>query len=249
MLNFLRKLRRNNMKGKYLKYAIGEIILVVIGILIALSVNNWNEERKKNLKGEELYKNLVSELEGNAKYYQKSLDGMDMHISFLDTLMKSWNLLSLDHVRSQIKYEYAIENLGIPFYMFSFSHFLDPSQDIYNPAINNGSIALLKNRKFVQELDKLYNGVLRINQFIDEEYALGREINQYISVKYETIFATNSPGELWTTVVLEHFFKAIRNDGILRFKIGERIALKTTRRKLIEGMLVDINTALQYNNR
>ena len=32
--------------GRYLKYAIGEIILVVIGILIALQVNNWNEKRK-----------------------------------------------------------------------------------------------------------------------------------------------------------------------------------------------------------
>ena len=36
-----------NKTGKYLKYAIGEIVLVVIGILIALSINNWNEEYKK----------------------------------------------------------------------------------------------------------------------------------------------------------------------------------------------------------
>jgi uncharacterized membrane protein YidH (DUF202 family) len=35
-----------NKIGKYLKYAIGEIILVVIGILIALSINNWNENKK-----------------------------------------------------------------------------------------------------------------------------------------------------------------------------------------------------------
>jgi sensor domain CHASE-containing protein len=40
-----------NKTGKYLKYAIGEIILVVIGILIALQINNWNEQRKqKNLE-------------------------------------------------------------------------------------------------------------------------------------------------------------------------------------------------------
>ena len=32
--------------GRYFKYAIGEIVLVVIGILIALSINNWNEDRK-----------------------------------------------------------------------------------------------------------------------------------------------------------------------------------------------------------
>jgi hypothetical protein len=36
-----------NKTGKYLKYALGEIVLVVIGILIALSINNWNENRKE----------------------------------------------------------------------------------------------------------------------------------------------------------------------------------------------------------
>ena len=36
-----------NYTGKYFKYAIGEIILVVIGILIAISINNWNENKKE----------------------------------------------------------------------------------------------------------------------------------------------------------------------------------------------------------
>ncbi|MBO3700254.1 DUF6090 family protein [Roseivirga sp. E12] len=47
MLNFLRKLRSKEMSStRYLKYALGEILLVVIGILIALSINNWNEGKK-----------------------------------------------------------------------------------------------------------------------------------------------------------------------------------------------------------
>ena len=47
--------------GRYLKYAIGEIILVVIGILIALQINNWNEDRK--LQSEEL--NLLADIKTN----------------------------------------------------------------------------------------------------------------------------------------------------------------------------------------
>lgn len=49
MINFFRKVRRklanDNLPLKYTRYAIGEIVLVVIGILIALQINNWNEER------------------------------------------------------------------------------------------------------------------------------------------------------------------------------------------------------------
>lgn len=50
MIKFFRKIRQDLLSdgktGKYFKYTIGEIVLVVIGILIALQINNWNEERK-----------------------------------------------------------------------------------------------------------------------------------------------------------------------------------------------------------
>ncbi len=54
MIKFFRKIRYNlmseNQMGKYFKYAIGEILLVVIGILIALQINNWNENLKEDQK-------------------------------------------------------------------------------------------------------------------------------------------------------------------------------------------------------
>jgi len=66
MIKFFRKIRydlmEKNTTGKYLKYAIGEIVLVVLGILIALGINNWNNEHiaKKQLK--EIYKQIQNDL-------------------------------------------------------------------------------------------------------------------------------------------------------------------------------------------
>jgi hypothetical protein len=51
--------------GKYFKYAIGEIVLVVIGILIALSINNWNETHQAQNKMISNFQNLIEDLKSN----------------------------------------------------------------------------------------------------------------------------------------------------------------------------------------
>ena len=65
MIKFFRQIRQSlimeNKTGKYLKYAIGEIVLVVIGILIALQINNWNEQRKEDRLEAEYYCRLLED--------------------------------------------------------------------------------------------------------------------------------------------------------------------------------------------
>lgn len=77
MIKFFRKIRQNllleNKTGKYFKYAIGEIILVVIGILIALQVNNWNENRTKQKEINETLSNLEQDLVANYKLANEKL--------------------------------------------------------------------------------------------------------------------------------------------------------------------------------
>ncbi|MDM9630265.1 DUF6090 family protein [Robiginitalea aurantiaca] len=67
MLRFFRQIRQrlitDNKFSKYLLYAVGEILLVVIGILIAFQVDNWNEQRKIRLEGISLLEDLKSDLE------------------------------------------------------------------------------------------------------------------------------------------------------------------------------------------
>ena len=69
MIPFFRKIRKtladDNKPIKYLRYAIGEIVLVVIGILIALQINNWNEERKSSKLEIKILKELNNDLKTN----------------------------------------------------------------------------------------------------------------------------------------------------------------------------------------
>ena len=72
MIKFFRKIRQNLLAegktGKYLKYAVGEIVLVVIGILIALQINNWNGNRKQQIKLQQIYHEILADLKRERDY-------------------------------------------------------------------------------------------------------------------------------------------------------------------------------------
>ncbi|WP_235299469.1 DUF6090 family protein [Portibacter marinus] len=101
MIKFFRKIRRRLVAetkfSKYLLYAIGEIVLVVIGILIALQINNWNEKRKirkneiiileqlnedlsKNLEEVLEIKSILTKASGNSKSFLRFLNSQNNHV-------------------------------------------------------------------------------------------------------------------------------------------------------------------------
>ena len=77
MIKFFRKIRQNMVKenkvSKYILYAIGEIILVVIGILIALQINTWNQNRLANIEERTVLKNLHTEFLQNKQTLKDAL--------------------------------------------------------------------------------------------------------------------------------------------------------------------------------
>jgi hypothetical protein len=81
MIKFFRSIRKNLLKEgkttKYLKYAIGEIVLVVIGILIALQINNWNEDRKERIVEKDVLNDILTSLEQNNNVIHESLAMLD----------------------------------------------------------------------------------------------------------------------------------------------------------------------------
>ena len=91
MIKFFRHIRQKllteNKFSKYLLYAVGEILLVVIGILIALQINNWNERRKEKVVENNFYTDILLDLEKDEKklvYYQNYAV---KRIEYLDTLL------------------------------------------------------------------------------------------------------------------------------------------------------------------
>ena len=96
MIKFFRKIRRNLLSegktGKYFKYAIGEIILVVIGILIALQVSNWNTNRIENQELQKSLENLYAEFKINEQILSKAIKAND---SVIETGKRLINLINL----------------------------------------------------------------------------------------------------------------------------------------------------------
>ena len=95
--------------GKYLKYAIGEIVLVVIGILIALQINNWNELRKQRLEELETLKNIKSdftnaifEFEENNAFRERIISSTKVLYSIMNTKHHNYSKKQLDSIISEL---------------------------------------------------------------------------------------------------------------------------------------------------
>jgi len=68
------------MNTKYFKYAIGEILLVVIGILIALQINNWNEQQKTKVITHLYYNQLLEDFEKGKNYIEEFSTVIDSNL-------------------------------------------------------------------------------------------------------------------------------------------------------------------------
>ena len=140
MIKFFRKIRQNllmeNKTGKYFKYAIGEIVLVVIGILIALSINSWNESRKNIAKKEILLKALKIEFTANLKQLDTVL--------YYDTLVlkATRRIMKLDPKNSV-----EMTNDSMPNWLqnSSFRWTFNPLNGALRSGISSGEIHLIKN--------------------------------------------------------------------------------------------------------
>jgi Family of unknown function (DUF6090) len=91
MIKFFRKIRQNlimeNKTSKYFKYAAGEIVLVVIGILIALQINNWNENRKINNQETVYLQDLKNDITFDIETLNARVANNNLMVHNIDTIL------------------------------------------------------------------------------------------------------------------------------------------------------------------
>jgi hypothetical protein len=129
-----------NKTGKYFKYAIGEIVLVIIGILIALSINNWNTNRQ--LKSEE--QNLLVDLQTEVKLNIESL------LITIDEHEKSYNAAQEFKKLFQDREAFnriSDSTFGTIFRRMNMNMTYDPKKGILNSMISSGQINNLSNKE------------------------------------------------------------------------------------------------------
>ncbi len=151
MIKFFRKIRYNLMEtgkaGKYFKYAIGEIVLVVIGILIALSINNWNERRKETIQEQFILKRLSTDIASDINQVSFEVDLINKNseeLKFCIDVILQKKEASISVFRDNLK---SMLNLT------SFNQ----NKTTFNNIISSGQIEYIKNQNLTDSITKYYN--------------------------------------------------------------------------------------------
>ena len=145
MIKFFRRIRydlmEKNKTGKYLKYAIGEIILVMIGILLALQVNNWNEKSKEDIVLKEALKQIAQDLKQDEVVLNGFLRGDSRRVEYLLALSNgTYNTIRLDSIM------YNLDN-----YFFFYK-----SNNSYSSLKSSGLFSSFKNDNLKNNLTAYY---------------------------------------------------------------------------------------------
>ena len=152
MIPIFRKIRKkmadDNEPMKYARYAIGEILLVVIGILIALQINNWNEERKESLAIKnvliEIKEDLIedrAELERNIELRTADFEAQKRIINVLET-----NCSFNENVRSDLGRIHLARNV------FSASKGYDLLKELNLGALRDKELRVLLTRYYERDI-------------------------------------------------------------------------------------------------
>jgi len=211
MIKFFHHIRRsllsNNNTGKYLVYAIGEIILVVLGILIALQINNWNERNK--LRKTEI--KILKELEIALKD-----DSRNLRINVQSYIIVK---RSLEIINEQLDLKNPTnDSLSFAFQNSLFNNTVAPNIGAYETLKAKG-LDLISNDSIREKIILVYE----ISYKYYQDVAKNRYLSESFIQEYcATLF--NNLDSFDPTAMVPNNYSLLRKDTLYRTIINTRIA-------------------------
>jgi len=173
MIKFFRNIRQKSIKENkvtnYLKYAFGEIILVVVGILIAVSINNWNERLKNKTSEQELLISLLQEFETNLEILNKTIQ---TNTTISETCVKIGEFTgpSLTNINEKEISQYMME-------AFKNEAKYIPNNGIINEANNSGKLSLISDSNLRKSISTWLSQLKLVAR--QEEYVVEQRNNAH----------------------------------------------------------------------
>ncbi|MBT8323907.1 MAG: hypothetical protein HKN99_01045 [Winogradskyella sp.] len=184
MIKFIRQIRYNliseNKTGKYFKYAIGEIILVVIGILIALQINNWNIENSNSAQEQAYLKRLIQELDDEMTNYTRIKENFTNQQEAINALLAIWNEPNTV-IRDTTSFwrNFSRATGAGPWYQEPVT---------WTQLIQSGELKLIKDQKTIETLFKHYGFLKRVAaNFSEYPTQTTSDIRKLTAVTYSEI--------------------------------------------------------------
>ena len=175
MIKFFRKIRQDLLSkgktGKYFKYAIGEIVLVVIGILIALQINNWNDQRKLKQQEQTYYCKISEDLKTDIKNINRTQVSLKERKKTAKRLLI--NLLKIQKDKTILLEDYLVA-------VRSYDYI--PTKAAIVGITSSGKLENLKNSALKNEI---------INHYSEQDYAI-KIIDKNDDPLFQKIFSYSS---------------------------------------------------------
>ncbi|RRQ47902.1 hypothetical protein DZC72_16245 [Maribacter algicola] len=180
MIKFFRKIRQKllseNKFSKYLIYAIGEIVLVVIGILIALQINNWNEARKIGKVEKEILNVLLEDLNSAKEFSKEYIRSEQNYLDIIETILHNDSLKTVltNSDRTKEYFNKAFWDFEIKF----------PVINTYSDLKNAGKIAIVQNDSIRERLSVLEANIYNLDKLIQDRMNVHQIRIDEICVEY-----------------------------------------------------------------
>jgi len=192
MLRFFRQLRQRLLAesrvSKYMLYAIGEILLVVIGILIALQVNNWNEERKQRQVEHKYFHNLKNDLNADMERLDYMIDLAGSKVNAAKNVKRK-----VDHDSIGSLYEFSNDMLAL-----IFVDEFRPNENTYEEMKSSGNFSTIRNDTLklkLMTLRKTYTEIEKAQEHMRNDFDVFLEdFEKYVDWgKYYDLNKSNIP--------------------------------------------------------